>query len=74
MYPNPTTQQVVIELDSHDEIRVIELFQIDGKASKTIKTVFFGKAEIDVRDLPKGMYLVRVQTANQFAMKKLVVQ
>lgn len=74
MYPNPATQQVVIELDNQDEIRVIELFQLDGKASKTMNTVFFGKTEVDVSDLPKGMYLVRVQTASQFAMKKLVVQ
>lgn len=74
MYPNPATEHVVIELGSQDEIRVIELFQIDGKASKTINTIFYGKADLDVGDLPKGMYLVRVQTANQFAMKKLVIQ
>lgn len=74
MYPNPATNHVVIDLERQDAIHAIEFFQIDGKASKSINSIFYGKADIDVSDLPKGLYLVRIQTANQFAMEKLLIQ
>jgi hypothetical protein len=66
--------KIQCSVERQDTIHAIDFFQIDGKASKSINSILYGKADIDLSDLPKGLYLVRIQTANQFAMQKLLIQ
>lgn len=75
VYPNPASG--VLNITLHDglngEIQQVELFQIDGKENKLIAGKSSEKITVNVSDLPNGMYIVKVQTKNKFAMKKIII-
>lgn len=74
MYPNPTSDNITIELDNNKLIQEVEFFQVDGKASKNIKNINFNQVNVNISELPKGLYIVRVNAGGEFAMKRLVIQ
>ncbi|MEA3479074.1 MAG: glycosyl hydrolase family 18 protein [Bacteroidota bacterium] len=70
LYPNPASDQVTIRCKMQDtRCRMIEVFSISGMLIER----YINKSEIDVSDLPDGLYIVRLQTGNEIAMVKLVV-
>ncbi|QZE12703.1 T9SS type A sorting domain-containing protein [Halosquirtibacter laminarini] len=52
LYPNPATDFITIEGDAKDDITI---FSITGVKMKIV----YNKGRIDVRDLPRGIYLVK---------------
>jgi len=62
LYPNPCTDMITIDLAEADPVQKIECLDLNGKALITCngdgKT---GKLRLDVKLLPKGMYLIRLQ-------------
>ncbi len=65
IYPNPVQNVLNIKIDS--PIESIQCIDISGK------TTFFSVSnEIDVRNLPSGIYIVRITTKNQTYVRKVV--
>lgn len=67
VYPNPASEKLIID----SETGIIQLSDINGKVvlTKDHKTL----STIDVSSLPKGMYLIHLQTENQITTKKVVI-
>ena len=73
VYPNPVSDYVNIELLSNANISLIEIINIQGRIVKRQKTANDQKS-LDVRDLPNGIYIIKMDTDNGFVMKKLIKQ
>lgn len=74
IYPNPT--KATIQIESADlQIKSLEIYNMQSQLVKHI-TILNSKTpnEIDVSMLPNGVYLVKVQTENGVANKKLIIQ
>ncbi|MCW3071773.1 MAG: hypothetical protein JWO44_1663 [Bacteroidetes bacterium] len=78
IYPNPATNEISIELTlTETNNTFIEIKNILGQTVKKITNDFSpGKnnIEIDISDLPKGLYFVQLQNINNTYCKKLVRQ
>jgi hypothetical protein len=63
---------VTIRSESAQNIKLIEIFDLQGKIVKTLKPTQL-KSEIDINTLKKGIYYLRVQAENTVESKKLVI-
>jgi len=73
VYPNPVISgKVTIRSESAQNIKLIEIFDLQGKIVRTLKPTQL-KSEIDINTLKKGIYYVRVQAENTVESKKLVI-
>lgn len=76
IYPNPATNNFTIEFNLIDNKNVsIELKNILGQTIKEISTSLSpGKnsIEIDLSDLPKGVYFVQLQSNSKLYSKKVI--
>jgi len=69
IYPNPVANELYIESEQVQIKRVV-IFTLNGKQ---VLDVNFQKDQlIDVSNLSKGLYLVKVETGNGSLMKKLI--
>ena len=73
LFPNPAKDVITLKMSSEDIGSTIEVFNILGKAVKTMKMTN-NSYKMDVSDLANGMYLIRVHTKNGLAIKKLVIR
>lgn len=68
IYPNPTSDNFTIEMEN--EVKAVEIYSIQGQ-----KVMNSTSKNIDVSNLSKGMYLVRIEDSkNAIATQKLVVK
>lgn len=76
LYPNPATNNVQISLvNTTENISAIVLYDMLGKAIKTIPVQSNETINLNVSDLSKGVYLVEINTENNLkTIKKLVIQ
>jgi GH35 family endo-1,4-beta-xylanase len=73
IYPNPVISgKVTIGNISGKKINSIEFIDIQGKLVKTVKPDA-RSIEIEVSDLKKGMYFLRIQTEKSMLDKKLII-
>lgn len=72
VYPNPASDKVNITLMNVSEDTVIELFNSLGQSVAHIGNVNYTN-ELDVADLPKGVYIIKVTNGNRVAAGKLVI-
>lgn len=66
MYPNPTSDFVVIE--TSDKINSIEVFDFSGKK---LNAAFSGN-KIDLRSLPVGVYILNINTSKGIVTDRIV--
>ncbi len=72
VYPNPATDYFAIECD--ETILQISIYTITGSFVKQIEKESIGDSHIDISDLPKGYYVLRVLTNdNGLYSKKLLI-
>ncbi|MFL9835121.1 T9SS type A sorting domain-containing protein [Chryseobacterium terrae] len=69
IFPNPVADFLSIEGDT--SIDVIKVFAVDGKLVQT-QTVNAKKYMLNVRNLPKGNYLISVGSNGQFTQQKFI--
>jgi len=70
LYPNPAKNEVTVDL-SHYTNATIAISNMQGQTLKTLKTVNDQKiTDIDIADLPAGMYIVDINTPTGHAVKK----
>lgn len=76
LYPNPANNIVEISLvNTAESISKIVLFDMLGKAIKSVPVQSNENIRLDVSNLTKGVYLVEINTENNLkTIKKLVVQ
>ena len=77
-YPNPTKSILNIRFKANDINNAsIKLMSIDGKvvSEKLIDNIGgYFNTEIDVNNLPKGVYILNVQSNNGLATQKIVIE
>ncbi|OQX77860.1 MAG: hypothetical protein B6D61_06540 [Bacteroidetes bacterium 4484_249] len=73
LFPNPANDYVNIELFSKANISFIEIINLQGRIVKS-QRVANNQNTVDVRDLSKGVYLIRMQTGEGVVMKKFIKQ
>lgn len=67
--PNPASQQVFLN-DPENILRDVRVISIDGKRMSCA----FNKKFLDVSSLPKGIYVVEIETSRGNFTRKLVVE
>ena len=65
IYPNPT--QDILNIKADREILNVQLIDIQGRLVKTV----FAINQLDIRALPKGVYVVRVETSEGIFTEKV---
>lgn len=74
LYPNPANDFVTIELMNHNnDVTMIYLQDPLGKPLK-VWELDHNRTQLDVQDLPAGLYLISVKTKEGTATRKLIMQ
>ena len=69
LYPNPTAYELYIENEKVD-IQQVEIYNLSGK--QVLRVDYQNNQPIDVSNLAKGMYLVKIKTESGSLTKKLI--
>lgn len=72
IYPNPAGSVVFIQCDDCPQPETAEWIDISGKVLKTVQNPAF-QSPIEVNDLPKGLYLLRIRAAGHYTVVRRVV-
>lgn len=67
VYPNPTSGKVKVD---SDDVTCIDVFNVSGQLVKT----FVNKSEINISDLPSGVYTLKVTMIRSSSTCKIVKQ
>lgn len=67
MYPNPTSD--FLNIKSDQKISKIEIYDMSGKLVQTSK---MNNERVSVSKLPKGNYLLKIQTENGVVNSKFI--
>ncbi|WP_163322670.1 T9SS type A sorting domain-containing protein [Draconibacterium mangrovi] len=72
LYPNPASDRVTLEF--HEFITNVEVRMIDisGKTRSVRQTNRGNRTELDISDLPQGLYFVHVQDGDELQIRKLI--
>jgi hypothetical protein len=71
VYPNPAHGQFT--LNAEQTIQKVIIYNVFGMPVKQLAVADRTITEIDVRDLPKGIYLLEVQSGNAMKQAKIVI-
>lgn len=71
MYPNPANEKVTLSWDSNLKVEKVKVFSITGQQ---VRSVAVSGDELEIRDLPGGAYLVRVESATASKTLRLIVE
>lgn len=75
IYPNPTTDFVLIENKTGQDMNVVQLCNIKGEIIQEFSNVSTSQPlNIDVRNLACGMYLIRINRANSIQQFTIEIQ
>jgi len=72
LYPNPSSGYIIIESLMFDEINNVEIFDVTGKSIKQVESTLANKLKVDISNLEKGIYFVKITTVNGIAFKQLL--
>jgi hypothetical protein len=67
LYPNPTTQQLTI--DYNEAVKQLSIVNLLGQSLKTLEINASGRLDVNVSELPNGVYFLKI---NEKEMKKFV--
>jgi hypothetical protein len=74
VYPNPATRTIYISiLENKTELKYISIFNMIGQQLSNIDSQNQNTLKVDISNLVKGTYIVKIQTSNIFVIKKLIV-
>ena len=71
LYPNPVTNGKIFISTSQNGPKQIHVFDVLG--TKVIETTILGK-ELNLSNLNKGVYIIRILEKNKMATRKLVIK
>jgi hypothetical protein len=67
LFPNPTSQQLTI--DYNQAVKQLSIVNLLGQSLKTLEINASGRLDVDVSELPNGVYFLKI---NEQEMKKFV--
>jgi len=73
LFPNPASNQLTIDLGSHNKKVQATITDITGKVVYTTLTTDTQKVEVNTKDFAEGIYVVQIQSGEFIGTKKLVV-
>jgi autotransporter-associated beta strand protein len=75
VYPNPAREEITLLLpEDAGEESLIQLFDQHGRLVKTfISDINIPETKLNIRDLPAGSYVLKVQTGRAFESRRVVV-
>lgn len=73
MFPNPSTNELTIQLPSGSVKATVEFYDYIGKLSLT-KTIFSSNDVINVNNLNSGVYIVKVISSDKIGSEKFIKQ
>lgn len=76
LYPNPTNGVVTIQLKANtSDLQSIEVYAADGKLARAIPVANTSGTsfQFNLSDLPKGLYLVRLNAGNSSSTQRLLI-
>ena len=75
IFPNPTADQINIELGSSNLINEIEILDMQGRI---LKTVIIENGQqyqtLNVNEFSKGVYLIKIKAGNESIIKKVIIK
>lgn len=74
MYPNPTEGIVFLESAVQNEKLEVEVFNFTGAVIKRQTWMSSSRLSIDLNEFPSGTYLMRVTSANNQIIKKILLK
>ncbi|NER18496.1 T9SS type A sorting domain-containing protein [Spongiivirga citrea] len=76
MYPNPckSEDQLSLKFEGKVSVKSIEVFDLFGKSIKRIKPNITPDSKFIVGTLPRGIFLLRIQTQKRVATRRIIVQ
>jgi hypothetical protein len=74
--PNPASDKLIIDLSSlNDKFAAVNIHDLQGKLVKSVEEVLVGSnSAIDVSDIPKGNYLLKVSSKEGSISKNFIKQ
>ncbi|MFT4601041.1 MAG: PKD repeat protein, partial [Arenicella sp.] len=74
LYPNPATEEAILRIGDKSTVQNIDLLSTDGKLIKSIpvQSLSNNEVKIDLTDLSKGLYLIRIQGDESLETIKLL--
>ena len=73
IYPNPTSNKFIIEMDNQKDSYNLEIFNTIGQIILN-KRIFNSFEQIDLSDQSAGIYFVKKQSAKNTMVKKIIKQ
>ncbi|MGE5425426.1 MAG: T9SS type A sorting domain-containing protein, partial [Syntrophothermus sp.] len=71
LYPNPATSHMVIDLTGEKQLSDLQIINTHGSVVLQKKDVG-GKVSVNISDLPRGIYLVKVKTRSDILTTKFI--
>ncbi|QNR23253.1 PKD domain-containing protein [Croceimicrobium hydrocarbonivorans] len=71
MYPNPATEKVTLSWDPALKVERVSVFSLGGLELLSVKP--YEASNMEIKDLPKGAYLVRIQAKAASKTLRLIV-
>lgn len=72
VFPNPATDIITLRCAPDKEIKRVELMNVQGQILLVRKVIRSTAEEIDISQLPEGLYFVKIYTGKDVIFKKLV--
>jgi hypothetical protein len=72
--PNPGTGIFMLQFNHKNEARMIEVLDMTGRIVYTHPQFIGSALEIDLTELPKGLYMIRSTGSNSMTIRKVVLQ
>ena len=73
VFPNPVSDQVQVSWEAGVQVDHIDVFDYTGKHTKHVLATN-NPAQIDLQDLPAGIYVLQIWTGDQRAVRQLIKQ
>jgi len=75
LFPNPAVNEINIAVNGSIALETVRIFDINARQIKAIRTGLTGeRVSISVDDLPAGVYFAEINTRNDRAVKRFVVE
>jgi len=72
VYPNPSSGIFIIAMDDESDAQV-DVYDVQGKIVRSLKHSGF-KSEVNLNNLPKGMYFVNIKSEKYKITKKIAIE
>jgi len=73
VYPNPASQSLNIELNGSNNWEY-KIFNVTGKLIQQETQINTQKRLLNIKNWPKGIYLIQIQVGDQFVNRKIIKQ